>query len=153
MGLIAPGLLLIYPCGCPQEQGNVILFEGQRIKRIVWWHKRNQCWSQEISAVPCSMERSLDPVSLCFCLSFVSSAFSTFTDRCSSVTFYYLLLFSFEMEEYFRRLQLVSFINIKAVYNITPSGFLGSGGSELVDIIFGLSYCQGLVLQCSGPSR
>lgn len=38
---------------------------------------------------------------------------------------------------------MVSFINIKAVYNITPSGFLGNVGSELVDIIFGLSCSLG----------
>lgn len=111
MGLIAPGLLLICSCGCLQEEANVILFEGQRIKRIVWWHKRNQCWSQEISAVPCSMERSLDHVSLRFCSSFVSSAFSTFTDRCSSVNFYYWLLFSFEIEEYFRRKPPTGFVH------------------------------------------
>lgn len=109
--MIAPGLWLLYPRVCPQEQANVILFEGQRIKRIVWWHKRNQCWSQEISAVPCSMERSLDHVSLCFCLSFVSSAFSTFTDGCSGVTFYYLLLFSFEIEEYFIRKPPTGFVH------------------------------------------
>lgn len=70
MGPIAPGQLLSYPCGCPQEQANVILLEGQRIKGIVWWHKRNQCRSQEI----CSEERSGDRVSLRFSLSFVSPA-------------------------------------------------------------------------------
>lgn len=51
------------------------------------------------------------PVSLCFCLSFFSSTFSTFTDSCSSVTFYNFLVFSFEIQEYFRRKPPTGFVH------------------------------------------
>lgn len=44
------------------------------------------------------------------------------------------------------------FINIKAIYNTTPSAFWGNVGSELADITLGLSFSPGLALQCSGAS-
>lgn len=153
MGLTATGLFLIYPYGRIKKQANVVLFEGQRIMRIVWWHKRDQCWSQSTSAVPCSVERSPHPVSLCFYLSFFSSAFSIFTDKCSNVTFYDFYVFSFEIQEYFRRKPPVGFIHKRKGSVQFYQAFLGNAGSQLVAITLGLSYCLGLVLQCSGASR